>query len=67
MPDGLDIIQKAIEDFAKVQENMMLAREENATKTYADLKREYLSLKAILNAAGVNLTEWRYGGWKKGG
>lgn len=57
MPNGLEITQKAIEDFAKVQKNMMLAREENATKTYANLKREYLSLKAILNVAGVNLTD----------
>ena len=53
----LEIIQKAIEDFAKVQKNMMLAKEENATKTYANLKGEYLSLKAILNVAGVNLTD----------
>ena len=31
--------------------------EESATKTYAKLKDEYLSLKAILNVAGVNLSE----------
>ena len=30
MPNGLEITQKAIEDFAKVQKNMMLAKEENA-------------------------------------
>lgn len=57
MPNGLEITQKAIEDFVKVQKNMMLAREENATKTYANLKREYLSLKALLNVAGVNLID----------
>ena len=39
MPSGLEITQRAIEDFAKVQENMMLAKEENATKTYANLKK----------------------------
>ena len=39
MPSGLEIAQRAIEDFAKVQENMMLAKEENATKTYANLKK----------------------------
>ncbi len=38
MPNGLEITQKAIEDFTKVQENMALAKEENATKTYANLK-----------------------------
>ena len=36
---------------------MFLAKEENATKTYAKLKREYTSLKAILQVAGVNLTD----------
>lgn len=36
---------------------MLLAKEENATKTYANLKEEYLSLKALLMVTGVNLTE----------
>lgn len=57
MPDGLEIIQKAIEDFVKVQKNMKLAQEEGAVKTYANLKKEYISLKALLTVAGVNLTE----------
>ena len=43
MPDGLEITKKAIEDFVKVQENMLLAKEENAPKTYANLKKEYIS------------------------
>lgn len=33
------------------------ARSENAAKTYEGLKKDYLSLKALLNTAGVNLTE----------
>lgn len=57
MPDGLEITQKAIEDFVKVQTNMKLAQEEGAVKTYANLKKEYISLKALLTFAGVNLTE----------
>lgn len=57
MPNGLEIIQKAIEDFAKVQTNMKLAKEEGAAKTYANLKKDYISLKALLTVAGVNLTE----------
>lgn len=57
MPNGLEITQRAIEDFAKVQRRMRLAKEENAVRTYADLKEEYLSLKALLTVAGVNLTE----------
>lgn len=39
----------------KFKEYMLLARKENATETYAKLKDEYLTLKAILNVAGVNL------------
>lgn len=57
MPSGLEITQKAIEDFVKVQENMKLAKEENAMKTYANLNKDYISLKALLTVAGVNLTE----------
>ena len=34
-----------------------IAKEENATRTYDSLKDDYLSLKAILNVAGVNLTD----------
>lgn len=57
MPDGLEIIKVAIDDFKKIQDYMILAREENAERTYAKLKDEYLSLKAILTVAGVNLTD----------
>lgn len=54
---GLEITQKAIEDFVKVQKNMMLAKKENAVETYANLKEDYISLKALLMVAGVNLSE----------
>lgn len=58
MPNtNLEITKAAIDDFKKIQRYMMLAKEENAEKTYSELKREYLSLKAILNVAGVNLTD----------
>lgn len=36
---------------------MFLAKKENAHETYAELKEEYLSLKAILQVAGVDLTD----------
>lgn len=36
---------------------MLLAKKENAKETYAKLKDEYLTLKAILNVAGVNLSD----------
>ncbi len=57
MPNGLEIMKAAIDDFKEIQEYMLLAREENAEKTYAKLKKKYLTLKAILNVAGVNLTD----------
>lgn len=57
MPNTLEITKAALDDFAKVQRRMLLAKKENATETYADLKEEYLFLKALLNTAGVNLTE----------
>ena len=46
-----------MEDFKKIQEYMLLAREENSVKTYEKLKDEYLYLKSFLNIAGVNLTD----------
>lgn len=57
MPNGAEIIKDALNDFQKVQKRMSLAKEENAVKTYADLKDDYISLKALLTSLGVNLTE----------
>ena len=57
MPSGIEVIKQALDDFSKIQEYMFLARKENATETYERLKKKYLSLKAILNVSGVNLTE----------
>ena len=57
MPISLEIVKTAIDDFAKVQRRMILAKKENAPETYADLKEEYISLKALLKIAGVNLNE----------
>ncbi len=57
MPNGLEVVKTAIDDFKKIQKYMSLAKDENAAKTYAELKREYLALKAILQTAGVNLTD----------
>lgn len=57
MPNTLEVAKDAIEQFQKIQKHMLIAKEENATKTYESLKDDYLSLKAILNVAGVNLTD----------
>lgn len=54
--DG-EIIERSVNKFQKVQAHMIIAREENAAKTYEGLKNDYLSLKAILTSLGVNLTE----------
>ena len=43
MPNGLEITKAAIDDFIRIQKYMLLAKEENATKTYAELKDEYLA------------------------
>ena len=39
-----EIIQKGIEDFKNIQRHMLIAKEENATKTYASLKDDYISV-----------------------
>lgn len=57
MPNGLEIMKAAIDKFKEIQEYMVIAKEENAERTYEKLKKKYLSLKALLNAAGVNLTD----------
>lgn len=46
MPNtDLEITQKAMEDFIKIQRHMLIARKENAVETYESLKKEYLYLK----------------------
>ncbi len=57
MPSNGEIIERSINEFQKVQAHMIIAKEENATKTYASLKKDYRSLKAVLTYLGVNLTD----------
>lgn len=57
MPGNEEIIERSINAFQKVQAHMMIAQEENATKTYASLKKDYRSLKAVLTSLGVILTD----------
>ena len=57
MPTGIEVTKAALDDFKKIQRYMTIAKKENAVETYAELKEEYLSLKAILNVAGVNITD----------
>ena len=49
MPGNGEIIERNINEFQRVQAHMLIAKEENATKTYASLKKDYRSLKAVLS------------------
>ncbi len=57
MPAGIEVTKQALDDFKKIQKYMLLAREEKAEKTYAELKEEYLTIKALLQVSGVNLAD----------
>ena len=57
MPTVIEVMKQTLDDFQKIQRHMLIAKEENATKTYASLKDEYLTLKAMLSVSGVNLSE----------
>lgn len=56
MPTGIEVTKQALDDFKKIQKYMILAKKENATETYAELKEEYITLKAFLQVSGVNLS-----------
>ncbi|MCM1542732.1 MAG: hypothetical protein NC121_15920 [Blautia sp.] len=55
--NGAEIIKNAMDEFKDIQEYMLAAKEENAAKTYAILRKKYLYLKALLSSLGVNLTD----------
>lgn len=55
--NGAEIMKNAMDEFKDIQEYMVAAREENATKTYSILRKKYLYLKALLTSLGVNLTD----------
>ena len=57
MPSNGDIIKVVVEHYKKLLSNMKNARKENAAETYEGLKKDYLSLKAVLTSLGVNLTD----------
>lgn len=57
MPTGIEVTKAALDDFKKIQKYMLLAKKENAIETYTELKDEYLTIKALLQVSGVNLTD----------
>ena len=50
-----ELMQKNIEEFARLQDYMIDTEKESAA--YRKMKRRYIELKVILTASGVNLTE----------
>lgn len=56
MPSDIEVTKAALDEFKKIQDYMLSAKKENASETYAKLKDEYFTLKALLNVSGVNLT-----------
>lgn len=57
MPNTIEIVKDVVHQFQRIQQHMKIAKKENASETYESLKEDYLSLKAILQVAGVNLTD----------
>ena len=55
--NNAEIIKNAMDEFEMIQRYMALAKKENATETYSELKNRYLLLKVLLNSLGVNLTD----------
>lgn len=53
--EGIELLQKNIEDFSRVQDWMQLA--EKDSRVYQAMRRRYMELKVILTASGINLTE----------
>ena len=50
-----ELMQKNIEEFARLQDYMIDTEKESAA--YRKRKRRYIELKVILTSSGVNLTE----------
>ena len=55
--NNAEIIKNAMDEFREIQRYMTVAKEENATKTYAELKEKYVFLKSLLNSLGVDFTD----------
>lgn len=53
--EGIELLQKNIEDFSRVQDWVQLA--EKDSRVYQAMRRRYVELKVILTASGINLTE----------
>lgn len=50
-----EMMQRNIEEFARLQNYMIVADKES--ESYKRMKDRYIELKVILTASGINLTE----------
>lgn len=56
MPSDADIIKDYVNEFSRIQDWMLPAKEV-APDTYESMPKRYLELKVTLSSLGVNLTE----------
>lgn len=54
--NNAEIIQKAVEDFSRIQKWMLSVRTKDL-ETYNMMYERYIELKVILSSLGVNLTD----------
>ena len=57
MPSAADIIRDSINEFSRLQNWMLLAKENNDMVTYDSMHDRYIELKVTLSSLGVNITE----------
>lgn len=57
MPSAADIIRDSISEFSRLQNWMILAKENNDMETYNSMHDRYIELKVTLSSLGVNLAE----------
>ncbi len=57
MPSAADIIRDSISEFSRLQNWMILAKENNDMETYNSMHDRYIELKVTLLSLGVNLAE----------
>lgn len=57
MPSNGEIIERAVNEFSRIQTWMQEAKENNEMKSYATMRIRYIELKVTLSNFGVNLTE----------
>lgn len=55
--NNAEIIKNAMDEFWEIQRYMTVAKKENATKTYSELKEKYVFLKSLLNSLDVAFTD----------